>query len=282
MNLGCSQYCPFNNPFFLLVGIFECPLFRTLKSGNFRYACICECVWVWSRANACAYVCKDIPTAHGWSACFIEPQRLVHGFMGADKAEFIDTILFSRSIRSTRSRNRVTRFGRPPARSLLPHPINAARPFAQLSSRSDRETLFPWMTAAFNIEILLSAFADTHVVGFTRTTLRSASRACNAVMRDRRVKIEPASPWNNIARGDKAARARRCLCISRLCDNDSRWSRGRRRQRQARLSVAKYFSERNGKVRTFAIVDESPGDLCVTYPGDTNFQRTSWRRLRGV
>lgn len=33
-------------------------------------------------------------------ACFIEPQRLAHGFMAADKAEFIDTVLFSQSTHS--------------------------------------------------------------------------------------------------------------------------------------------------------------------------------------
>lgn len=41
---------------------------------------------------------RGLPTAR--LACFIEPQRLVHGFMAADKAEFIDTVLFSQSTRS--------------------------------------------------------------------------------------------------------------------------------------------------------------------------------------
>lgn len=85
-----------------------------------------ECVCV--RARIRAYVCKAPGSAR--AACFIEPQRLVRGFMGADKAEFIDTILFSRSIRPTRSRNRVTRFG-----SL---PRDKRGTAIQLSSRSDR------------------------------------------------------------------------------------------------------------------------------------------------
>lgn len=39
-----------------------------------------------------AWHTRGLPTAR--LVCFIEPQRLVHGFMAVDKAEFIDTVLF--------------------------------------------------------------------------------------------------------------------------------------------------------------------------------------------